>query len=220
MKLSRRDALAALAAGSVGSITGCSAPEGPAAGESDTLDNATLDVLVAAAEVVYPSEASAVDEFVRTYAVGRVADDPDHREGLTAAAAALDDLARDREGEEFAELSPNARDVLLRSAGVNIADPNPTGPLPARLRYYVVNDLLYAFYASPTGGELVGIENPVGHPGGTESYQQPPPGNRDRDDDEETDGTDGTDEPTDTEDTTETTEKTNTTDPEETTDGE
>jgi hypothetical protein len=42
------------------------------------------------------------------------------------------------------------------------------------VRYYVVNELLLALYASPTGGELVGIENPQGHPGGTASYQQGP----------------------------------------------
>jgi len=43
-----------------------------------------------------------------------------------------------------------------------------------RVRYYLVNDLLFALYSSPTGGKLVGIENPQGHPGGTGSYQQPP----------------------------------------------
>jgi hypothetical protein len=42
------------------------------------------------------------------------------------------------------------------------------------VRYYVVNELLYALYTSPTGGELVGIENPQGHPGGHESYQHEP----------------------------------------------
>lgn len=182
VKLSRRDALAALAAASAGSVAGCSAPEAPPAVDAGAVDESALDVLVAAAEVIYPSEASGVGEFVRTYAVGRVADDTAHRDGLEAAAADLDDLARDWEGDGFAALPPKRRDRLLHSVGADVADPDPNGSLPARLRYFVVNDLLFAFYASPTGGELVGIENPVGYPGGTESYRRPPPGMRKGDD--------------------------------------
>lgn len=179
MKLSRRDALATLAAVSTASVAGCSSPAVPATDGSDPLDEGALEVLVAAAEVVYPSEATGVDEFVRTYAVGRVANDPAHREGMATAVADLDDLARDRKGEAFAALAPETRDRLLHAVGADIADPDPNGPLPARLRRFVVDDLLFAFYASPTGGELVGVENPVGYPGGIDSYQRPPPGKRD-----------------------------------------
>lgn len=175
MKLSRRDALAALAAVGASAVAGCSTPEEP---DDDALDEETLATLVAAAEVVYPSDVGDVSAFVRTYAVGRVATSDAHREGLATAAADLDSLAQDWEGEEFAALSTEARDQLLRDVGVAIAEPDPDGPLPERLRYFIVNDLLYAFYASPTGGKLVGIENPVGYPGGTDSYQQPPPGER------------------------------------------
>jgi hypothetical protein len=53
-------------------------------------------------------------------------------------------------------------------------DPDPDGTDAGRVRYYVVNELLYALYASPTGGELVGIENPRGYPGGTASYRRGP----------------------------------------------
>jgi len=35
-----------------------------------------------------------------------------------------------------------------------------------RLNYYLVDELLFAFYSSPTGGELVGNQNPRGYPGG------------------------------------------------------
>jgi hypothetical protein len=65
---------------------------------------------------------------------------------------------------------------VLDEMGVDTADPDPEGPDPARVRFYVVNDLLFALYASPTGGELVGIENPQGHPGGTDSYRRGPQG--------------------------------------------
>jgi hypothetical protein len=51
---------------------------------------------------------------------------------------------------------------------------SPNGNIPERIRYYVVNQLLYGLYTAPTGGRLLGIENPVGHPGGFESYQKEP----------------------------------------------
>jgi hypothetical protein len=58
------------------------------------------------------------------------------------------------------------------------------------VRYYVVDELLYAFYASPVGGGMAGIENPPGYPGGTESYQEGP-----RAAERSTDGTTPTDTP-------------------------
>jgi hypothetical protein len=84
----------------------------------------------------------------------------------------LDDLAHDWHGAAFADLDSAVRDRLLRDLGVETADPDPDGPISERVRYFVVNDLLFAFYSSPTGGRLVGIENPIGHPGGHESYQR------------------------------------------------
>lgn len=195
MQLTRRDALAALTSVGVGSVAGCAAlpdlEEGEPSRDETELDDETLAVLVAAATVLYPSEVEGVGEFVRTYAVNRVAGDADHRAGLAAAAADLDDVARDWEGSGFATLDRETRDEVLRSVGAAVAAPDPDGTLSSRLRYYVVNDLLYAFYASPTGGRLVGIENPVGYPGGTESYQRPPPrerGDRSTRTEEETDG--------------------------------
>lgn len=183
MELTRRDALAALAAAGAGSLAGCegaappTASDEPPATGSDTrpLDDGEVATLVAAAEVVYPDAVEGITEFVGTYALGRVADRPDHRAGLREAVADLDALARDWHGEAFAGLSPSVRDQLLRDVGIPGVESDPDGPLPERLRFFVVNDLLYALYASPTGGELVGIENPIGYPGGIESYQRPPP---------------------------------------------
>jgi len=57
---------------------------------------------------------------------------------------------------------------------VDTADPVPDGDDVERVRYYVVNELLFALYSSPTGGELVGLENPRGNPGGLASYQRGP----------------------------------------------
>ncbi|PSQ18424.1 hypothetical protein BRC99_00075 [Halobacteriales archaeon QS_7_69_60] len=78
--------------------------------------------------------------------------------------------------ETFAERRAAGDDDHARGvrAAVDTAAEVPDGSTAERVRYYVVNDLLMALYASPTGGELVGLENPRGHPGGTDSYQRGP----------------------------------------------
>lgn len=178
MDLSRRDALAALAASAAAGVAGA-AVLGDADADADadpgtdaSVPDDTLAILVAVAETVYPAEAAGVAPFVETYVAGRIADDPDHRDGVVAAAADLDATARDWRDKPLTDLDRSARDQFLRNLSVDVADPDPDGNLAAQVRFYLVNELLYAFYASPTGGRLVGIENPVGYPGGTESYQR------------------------------------------------
>lgn len=178
MQLTRRDALAALAAAGAGSVAGCEAPTAerrtPTPAEAEL-----LTTLSAAAETVYPSAAEGHREFVETYVLGRLDDRPERRAGVTDAAAAVDEAARDWYDAPFHELDPEVRDVLLREVGADTAEPDPEGTTAEQVRFFVVNELLFAFYASPTGGELVGIENPVGHPGGIESYQCGPDGGGD-----------------------------------------
>jgi hypothetical protein len=188
MKLSRRDALAALAglgavgAGvTVGELATRDAPVADDApldadtdSQNDAVDADVLSTLVAAAEVLYPSEVGGHASFVETYVRGRARTTPDHYQGLVAAATELDAVARDWHADRFEALSRETRDRLLRELGADVADPDPDGNLSDRLRFYVVNDLLYALYTSPTGGRLVGTENPTGYPGGTASYQRGP----------------------------------------------
>jgi len=170
MRLTRRDALAALASAGVAGVAGCAAPDA----EGERLDPAATSTLVAAAAVLYPSGVENVEGFVRTYATGRTRDDPERRAGIEAATAELDGVARDWYDEGFATMSVERREATLREAGADTADADPDGALANRLRFYVVNELLYALYTSPAGGRLAGVENPVGHPGGTTSYQQGP----------------------------------------------
>ena len=192
MKLSRRDALAALAGlgavGTAAAVGGLSTREPPVAADTHVtpsgvdegeavehaVDADVLSVLVAAAEVLYPTDVSGHAEFVETYVRGRVRTTPDHYQGVVSAAADLDAVARDGHAERFEALSRETRDRLLRELGVDVADPDPEGNISDRLRFYVVNDLLYALYTSPTGGRLVGTENPTGYPGGIGSYQRGP----------------------------------------------
>ncbi|WP_158056741.1 gluconate 2-dehydrogenase subunit 3 family protein [Halorussus halophilus] len=172
MELTRRDALAALAAAGA-TVGGVAVLEGnPFADDEEPEDR--LETMLSVAEVVYPSEVSGVEEFVRTYALGRVEDRETYRDGIVAALDTLDEYAQTWHDSDFRNLSADTRASVLDEMGVDTADPDPAGDDLNRVRYYVVNELLYALYTSPTGGKLVGIENPQGHPGGTSSYQRGP----------------------------------------------
>lgn len=175
MELTRRDALAALTAvgGAGGLALGYSHLAGDSPGGDDPSDDHVVDTFVAVAEVLYPSELSGVRDFVETFLRGRL-DDGDHARGLREAVAALDAKARSWYDGRTVELSPASRDTLLVRMGADTAAEHPDGTVPQRVRYFVVNELLLALYSSPTGGELVGIENPQGHAGGIESYRRGP----------------------------------------------
>lgn len=187
MKLTRRDAVAALAA--VGATGGAvfagrqlsqgddtestgnrAGRDGEAEPPSDERVKATLTAI---AEVVYPDEVSGIDEFVAGFLRGRL-NRPDHAAGIRDAVVELDERSRAWHGDRVAELPAGVRDRLLREVGADTADEHPAGTTAEQIRYYVVNELLLALYASPKGGKLVGIENPQSHPGGIDSYSQEP----------------------------------------------
>jgi len=177
-ELTRRDAIAALSA--VGaSLAGCVAPSTDSDDQADDEADSTLsdhdhETLTAAAEVLYPDDVTEIEPFVERYTTGQTVDRPEHARGIADAVTYLDEYCRAWYDADFAALSAADRDEALRRMDADDADPNPDGSDVERLRYYVINDLLLALYASPTGGELVGIENPPGHPGGLASYQRGP----------------------------------------------
>ncbi|MCG1007241.1 gluconate 2-dehydrogenase subunit 3 family protein [Halorubrum lacusprofundi] len=175
MELTRRDATAALAAvGATGGVALAARREGDRAEDEGTLDEESVRAsMVAVATVVYPSAVDGVEAFVNRFLDGRLTGST-HADGLHTAVSELDDAARSWHGVPIADLSESDCDRLLREVGADIAEEDRDGTLAERVRYYVVNELLLALYASPTGGELVGLENPQGHPGGTESYQRGP----------------------------------------------
>lgn len=179
MELTRRDALAALAsAGVLGgggtAVLARERREGTRREATEPADGRLLDALVATAEVVYPDEVSGVRGFVETYSLGRFDARPTYREGVRDAAEELEEHARTWHGEPYVKLESATREVLLREMGVDAAREDPEGTTAERVRFYVVNELLFALYSSPAGGELVGIENPQGHPGGIDSYRRGP----------------------------------------------
>jgi len=187
-ELTRRDALKALGAAGVTVTGGAAALAWNESEDDDTVESAEDDADAsesefgeheretyrAVAAIVYPSEVAGVQEFVDSYLAGRVEADPERAADMATAVADLDAYTREWEDTVFTALDTETQEETLRGMGVNASDPDPHGDPRHRVRYYLVNDLLFALYSSPTGGELVGIENPQGYPGGTSSYQQPP----------------------------------------------
>jgi hypothetical protein len=179
MELSRRDALAALTCGGIvlGGGAAVLARDEVEFEDPGPSPVAVVETLDAVAELVYPSELSNVTGFVEDYSLTRIDARPAYREGVREAVDALDGYTRvHSEADRFAALSAAGREVQLQRMGVKTAEPAPDGTTAERVRYFVVNELLFALYSSPTGGELVGIENPQGYPGGTGSYQRGPQG--------------------------------------------
>ncbi|WP_336037541.1 twin-arginine translocation signal domain-containing protein [Halobacterium yunchengense] len=173
MELTRRDVLAALAA--TGAAAGGGAVLLSEPGGDDPLGDHEVETLLAVAGVVYPSDVSGVESFVREYSLGRVRDRPEYADGVADAVAALDGHVDEwYDAEAFVGLDETARERALSGMSVDTADPDPDGEPRERVRYYLVNELLYALFTTPTGGELAGIENPQGHPGGSTSYQRGP----------------------------------------------
>jgi hypothetical protein len=176
MKLTRRDATIALAAlGSGGAAAfGAKTLREDRSETPDPLDDdAVMSAMVAVAEVVYPTELSGIEVFVETFLRARL-DRENHGPALRATVTELEELAVAWHGDSVTDLSMSERDRLLREIGADTASEDADGTTAERVRYFVVNELLMALYTSPTGGELVGIENPQGHPGGTDSYQRGP----------------------------------------------
>jgi len=177
VKLTRRDAAAALAALGAGGVA--AAGLAGDANENDRrsingVDEAAIrETMVAAAEVLYPDAVTGIDAFVDGFLDSRLAGET-HAAGVADAVAAINDRAESWYDDRFAALDADTRDSVLREMAADTAEPRRDGSTAEEVRYYVVNELILALYSSPTGGELVGIENPQGHAGGIDSYQRGP----------------------------------------------
>lgn len=172
MKLTRRDAL--IAAGTAGALgvagLGASTLDGASTGRA-SLTTADVETMEAVAEIVYPSEIETTSEFVGTYTAELHVS---RRRAITSAIDDLDRATRRRHGVRFAEFDHGQRAALFRDLGVHRVQTDPQGSVPERIRTYLVNGLLFALFTTPTGGALVGIENPLGYPGGYEAGLREP----------------------------------------------
>jgi hypothetical protein len=169
MELTRRDALLALAGtGIVASAALTTDETGGAITDSD------VETLVHLAETLYPSAVEPTTEFVETYVVGRYRSDDERLAGLKSALQVVRRTSMRETGRSLDALDGDTRGAVLRTTGGDRAYPDPEGTTAQKVRYYIINDLLYALYTTPKGGELVDTANPPGYPGGVEAYQQGP----------------------------------------------
>jgi hypothetical protein len=180
MELSRRDALAALSSAGIVVGGGAAVLARDAISFEEDTDGpsavSVIETLDAVARIVYPSALDGVGEFVESYSATRIDERPAYAAGVRESVASLDDYTRvHADADRFVALPREKQEIQLQRMGVESAEPAPDGTTAERIRYYLVNELLFALYSSPTGGRLVGIENPQGHPGGTDSYQRGPP---------------------------------------------
>jgi len=160
MELTRRDAVTALTAAGITATAGCSGLSG-ASGDADP-----TAVLVDVAGVLYPSEIEPTAEFIETFMFGRIADEESYREELTAGIETLNRLATDQQGGDFSTLSADQQTAVIEDTELRSGTSEPDGTDVERVNYYLLDELLFAFYSSPTGGELIGNNNPRGYPGG------------------------------------------------------
>ena len=168
MRLTRRDAIIALGALGVGSA---------ALGRRTDVESTQghrVDSMLAVAEVVYPSQVTVDESFIETYLQGRVHASDAFDRRSERALAALDETARKEHGRAFDALSRDRRRAVLRQRGVDRTHSDPDGTTAQQVRYYLINELLYVLYTTPIGGQLLGIENPPGYPGGRTAYQEGP----------------------------------------------
>jgi len=173
MRLTRRDALKALATGTIAGLGSVTVSELATRldGQSpeQRLDRSDIGTAEAVADVVYPSEVTVSADFIEGYY------SPMPDELQAEAVRAIRDLnaaSKEEFGTAFADVeSSEVRDDMLRALGVSRAQPNPDGTVPERVRYFLVNGLLYALFTVPKGAELFGIDNPKGYPGGFATYR-------------------------------------------------
>jgi len=161
MELTRRDALTALGAAGITATAGCSS-----LGGGDDEETTPMESLVALGDTVYPSAVEVSEEFVQTYLFGRIYEEDAYQEELVAGTETLDEMAEEEFGSPFASLERADRQGLITDTELRSGDSVPDGSDVERVNYHLIDELLFAFYSSPKGGELVGNTNPRGWPGG------------------------------------------------------
>jgi hypothetical protein len=163
---------AAVGAGAYGYGTTAQGTRGASDGHPASREH--VETAAAVADAIYPQSVPVDESFVETAVFDRVEPTPGHFDALVESIEAVDSYARARFGASVTDLSPARRRQVLRSMNATAVHPMPDGTTAERVRFYLVNDLLYALYTSPRSRALTGIENPPGHPGGLDAYRRAP----------------------------------------------
>jgi hypothetical protein len=106
------------------------------------------------------------EEFVNTYMYGRITDEQSYQQKLTSGVETLDSEAQSAHDSPFRALTEDQRVSLIESTDLRSGGSVPDGTAIEQVNYHLIDELLFAFYASPAGGEMVGNTNPRGWPGG------------------------------------------------------
>lgn len=173
VELTRRSALITLLAGTTASSFALQEINDVPQTSSEFSDD-ELDVLLALTDVIYPSDIDVSRSFIRRYA--DQISEPRFRK-MQKTIGGLDRMSHRVFGAPFQAVSVSKRDSLLRYFGVDRVQPRPDGTLVERIRFHLVNTLLYILFTNPKGSRIYGIANPIGHPGGLDDllrYQQNP----------------------------------------------
>lgn len=175
---SRREAILMLtgvcvAAGAYG-MNSTRAKDGRSEASADVPTPERVATAAAVAEVVYPTAANVDESFIERRLFGRAGTSDEHFEHLVEALETVEKRARALYGGSMSSLSSANRRRVLDDIGVYSVHPRPDGTSAERVRFYLVNDLVYALFTHPKGGGLLGVPNPPGHPGGNELYQRGP----------------------------------------------
>lgn len=168
MELTEDDAMAALWAAGVE----------PAAVEQTSADpeDVPTRTLMSLAETLYPSAVEVTTEFIETYLSGRLEADETDRERLIEGAEILNYWAGLAFGRPFPTLDRHERARLLdEDMGVGLEEPLPEGSEIERLRYHTVDELVFAFYASPTGKSFASKETALIGTSARATYRPGPP---------------------------------------------
>lgn len=138
-------------------------------GMQSNISRGDFRTIQSVAEVVCPSPIRVNDDLI-TLIVEFI---PETRHPLLSTTCfELNEYSLKTYGAQYYQIdSVPARDKILRQLGVHRVHSNSTGLFPQRVRYHLVNTILYVIFTHPVGSSIVGQTNPVGFAGGFAKYQ-------------------------------------------------
>jgi len=126
-----------------------------------------VEGMLTVADAVYPGDPEPFRSILRRY-VDRLGES--RLGGLLETLAELDQISSRYSGSLFRSLSGAEATRLFERLGVNRVQSRRAGTLSERVRFHLVNSVLYAILTDPAGTERFDVGNPAGYPGGFDSY--------------------------------------------------
>lgn len=163
MTPSRRGVLAGVVSGSTLGALAVSGLAEFRAPEIDHLSDRDLEVLLAIADAIHPTEPTRF----RSPLVRYLEEKSDQRRGeLQYTRIEFDQLAVRRTGAGFVSMNARQARLFLHTIGVSRVQSQRKGTLVERIRFHLLNTVLYVTMTDPAGTAIFDISNPIGYPGG------------------------------------------------------